>query len=93
MRRQLMMMEEGLIEDSPEILHHPFIMEMIHHPEMRHLLDGDAPARIIQKLSREFMSRFPDEHLDRLRDAGVVNRRGEITPAGVILLRSVARRR
>lgn len=92
MHRQLMMMEEGLIEDSPEILHHPFIVELIHHPEMRHLLRGDAPARIIQKHSREFMSRFPEEHLDRLRDGGVVNRRGEITPAGVILLRSVARR-
>lgn len=92
MRHQLMMMEEGIMEDSPEILHHPFIMDLLHHPEMRHLLHQGAPTRVLQKQSRSLMSRIPEEHLERLRDEGVINRRGEITPAGVILLRSVARR-
>jgi hypothetical protein len=92
MRHQLMMMEEGLMEESPEILHHPLIMDMIHHPEMRELLHAGAPAQIVQRHSRRFMDRLPKEHLEMLRDEGVINRKNEITPAGVILLRSMARR-
>ncbi len=92
MRHQLSMMEEGLIEITPELIHHPFIMEMLQHPEMRHLLHDGAPARILQRHSRRFMDRLPEEHLERLRDAGVINKRNEVTPAGVILLRSMARR-
>jgi hypothetical protein len=92
MRRQLMMMEESLIEESPELLHQPFIMEMLHHPEMHELLRGGAPVRILQRHSRRFMDRFPEEQLERLRDSGVINRRNEFTPAGVLLLRTMARR-
>lgn len=92
MRHQLMMMEEGIMDEAPELLHHPFIMEMLHHPEMRELLHGGAPARILQRHSRRVMDRFPEEQLERLRDTGVINRRNEVTPAGVILLRSMARR-
>lgn len=92
MRHQLMMMEEGIMEGAPEILHHPLIMELLHHPEMRHLLHQGSPTRALQKQSRILMSRFPEEHLERLRDEGVINRRGEITPAGFILLRSLAHR-
>jgi uncharacterized protein YhaN len=92
MRHQLLMMEEGVMEDTPELLHHPLIMEMLHHPEMRNLIHNGAPSRILQKQSRNFMARFPEEHLERLRDAGIINQRHEVTPAGVILLRSMARR-
>lgn len=92
LRRQLMMMEEGLIEDSPELLHHPFIREVIRQPEMRHLLRRNAPARIVQRHFPDIMSRFPEEIRERFRDAGIVNRGGEITPAGVLLLRTFARK-
>lgn len=92
MRHQLMMMEEGLMEEAPELLHHPLIMEILHQPEMRELLWGGLPAQILQRHSRRFMERFPEEQLERLRDAGVINKRNEVTPAGVILLRSMARR-
>ena len=92
MRQQLLLIEEGIVEESPGFLDHPFVMEMIHHPEMRHLLRGDAPAGILQRRSRKFLDGLPERYLQILRDEGVVNRRGEITPAGVILLRSVARR-
>lgn len=92
MHEQLMIMEEGIIEDIPEFLHHPFIMEMIHHPDMILLLRGGTPSRLLHKVSRDLIDRFPEELLERLRDGGVVNRKGEITPAGIILLRSAARR-
>jgi hypothetical protein len=91
MRHQLMVMEEGLMSDVPELFHHPFIMEMLHHPEMRELLHSGAPPQMLQRNSRRFLERIPEEQIERLRDAGVINRRKEFTPAGVILLRSMAR--
>lgn len=91
MRQQLMMMEEGIIEEAPE-LHHPFIMEMLHHPEIRRLVRDGAPARIIQRHSRRFFESLPEEYVEQLRDAGVINRRNEITPAGLMVMRTMARR-
>lgn len=91
MREQLIMMQEGIMEDAPE-LHHPIIMEILHDPELRHMLLEAGLSRIPLKHSRNFFSRFPEEYLDRLRDAGVINTRNEITTAGTMLLRSAARR-
>lgn len=91
MRHQLMIMEEGIMEETPE-LHHPFILDIVHHPEMRLLLREGAPLHIMQKRFRSFLSKLPEEYLERLQDSGILNKRNEVTPAGVMLLRSVARR-
>lgn len=91
MRQQLMMMEEDMMEGSPE-LHHPFIMEILHHPEMRHLIRDGAPPDILRKHARSFLSDLPSEYLKRLSDAGIINHRREFTSAGIMMLRSMARR-
>ncbi|MDA3824147.1 MAG: hypothetical protein PF450_16260 [Bacteroidales bacterium] len=93
MRHELMIMEERIMEESPELLHDPFMMKMLHHPEIQHLLRHGGPARVVQRNIRLFMERLPEKNIERFRDAGILNKRGEVTPAGMMLLKSLARQR
>ena len=80
----MMLGMEGL---PPDVIEH-----LLHHPEMRELIMTDASPEILRRHSRRFFMDLPDEITKRLREAGVVDPRGQITPAGALMLRSLGRR-
>jgi archaellum component FlaC len=84
MERDMMEGVEGL---SPRLMHRLF-----RHPEMRHLLMDGAPHEMIRMHSRHLIEDLPGEIKMRLRQAGIVDSEGDVTPAGVIMLRTMARR-
>ncbi len=90
MRQQLHMMERDMMED-PE-LHNPIVMEILRHPEIRHLLRDGTPARIIRRQAQRLFSEMPIQFLKQLREAGIINENNELTTAGGLMLRSMSRR-
>lgn len=90
LREQLMMVEEEVMEDPD--FHNPLVLDILHHPEMRHILRERLPSRIVRKHARSVISEFPKHYVDQLREAGIVNERSELTTAGSLMLRSMARR-
>lgn len=91
MQEQLMMMEEDMMRGVRDV-RSPIIDKLLHHPEMRELIQHHAPLEVIQRHSRHFFEEIPREYLVRLKEEGIVNSESELTKAGCVLLRTMLRK-
>ncbi len=91
MQQQLHMLERDMSQGLHE-LSNPQFERIFRHPDLRHLIMQDAPPRIIQKHLRNILSELPESIIEELREEGIINRRGEVTAAGLVMLRTMSRR-
>ena len=91
MRQQLMMMEEDMMGGSPEPPH-PYIMDILQHPEIRRLVHDGVPTSVLKKYTRNLLAELPMQSQENLRDAGIIDRRNELTSRGIFMLRSNTKR-
>lgn len=91
MRQQLAMMEEDVLNISPGFAH-PVILEMLHQPEIMDMLRHGAPPQILRKYARRFFETVKDEYREELRERGIINGRNELSSAGIVALKSMARK-
>lgn len=91
MQHQLHILEKDMEQGMHE-MRHPAFERILHHPQIRDLIEQDAPSRIIQRHSREVFSEFPTEIIEGLRGEGIINKRRELTSAGLVMLRTLSRR-
>ncbi|HOD84281.1 MAG TPA: hypothetical protein PKG77_22900 [Phycisphaerae bacterium] len=91
LQMQLRGMEQEMLEGVEE-LSPRFVRTLFRHPEMRHLLMNDAPYEVVRMRSRHVLEELPDEVRSRLRHAGIIAEDGQVTPAGVLVLRTIGRR-
>jgi len=91
MQHQLRIMERDIMRGARE-LHSPALEQLLHHPEFRNLAEHDAPLEILQKHFRRVIEDFPMETVKHLQKEGILNGRGDITQAGIMVLRNMVRR-
>jgi hypothetical protein len=88
LQQQLMRVEMDMMEGMPK----NFIEYLLHNPDIHKLIASDYPPETLQKYAQKLFLDFPEEIMARLRNAGIVNAKGELTSAGALMLRSMRRR-
>jgi len=91
MQQQLHILERDM-ENGLHEMRNPVLEKVFRHPEMRQLIGQNAPSRILQRHSREVFEHFPEEIIRKLQEEGIVNKRRELTAAGLVMLRTMSRR-
>lgn len=91
MKQQLHIFEKDM-ERGLDDIRNPALEQILHHPHIRHLIKEDAPPKILQRHSREIFEDFPVERIEDLREEGIINKRLELTAAGLVMLRTMSRR-
>lgn len=91
MQRQLHILERDMERGLHE-MRNPALEQVLHHPQIRSLIMKDAPSRILQRHLQKVFEEFPNEIIDELREEGLINKRRELSSAGLVMLRTMSRR-